>query len=137
MTLKNLQAICRQFDNVTEDIKWGKDYCFSVGGKIFLVVVPDTVLVAASFKVADELFEEMTERAGCIPAPYAARHKWVLVDNISRLKKQEWEYYIAMSCQLLAAKLPKKKNEKVFRNSAFSFTIRLHTTRYNRQKENL
>ncbi len=109
MTLETLQIICRQFDNVTEDIKWAKDYCFSVGGKMFFVVVPDSVPVSVSFKVTDELFEEMTEREGFIPAPYAARHKWVLVDNISRLKKQEWEYYIDMSYRLVATKLPKKK----------------------------
>jgi predicted DNA-binding protein (MmcQ/YjbR family) len=109
MTIENLQTICRQFANVTEDIKWGKDYCFNVCGKMFFVVVPDSVPVAASFKVEDELFEEMTEREGFSPAPYAARYKWVLVDNISRLKKQEWEHYISMSYRLVAAKLPKKK----------------------------
>jgi predicted DNA-binding protein (MmcQ/YjbR family) len=69
----------------------------------------EDVPAAASFKAEDELFEEMTERAGFIPAPYAARHKWVFVNNISRLTRQEWEQYIAMAYRLVAAKLPTKK----------------------------
>jgi predicted DNA-binding protein (MmcQ/YjbR family) len=109
MTLEILQTICRQFDNVTEDIKWEHDYCFNVGGKMFLVVAVDSVPVSASFKVEEELFEEMTEREGFKPAPYMARHKWVFVDDISRLNKKEWTHFINESYRLVAAKLPKKK----------------------------
>jgi predicted DNA-binding protein (MmcQ/YjbR family) len=109
MTLENLQIICRQLDNVTEDIKWGHDYCFNVGGKMFLVVAMDNVPVSASFKVAEEIFEEITEREGFKPAPYMARHKWVYTDDINRLNKKEWTHFIGESYRLVAAKLPKKK----------------------------
>jgi predicted DNA-binding protein (MmcQ/YjbR family) len=109
MTIETIQTICRQFDNVTEDIKWEKDYCFNTGGKMFLVLAPDTVPVSASFKVEDDIFEALTERAGFKPAPYLARHKWVFVDDISRLSKKEWTHFISESYRLVAAKLPKKK----------------------------
>jgi predicted DNA-binding protein (MmcQ/YjbR family) len=109
MTLEHLQAICRQLHDVTEDIKWEHDYCFSVGGKMFLVVVTNSVPLPASFKVDEALFEEMTEREGFKPAPYMARHKWVYLDDIGRLSKKEWTHFIHESYRLVAAKLPKKK----------------------------
>jgi predicted DNA-binding protein (MmcQ/YjbR family) len=109
MTLEHIQTICRQFDNVTEDVKWGHDYCFSTGGKMFLVVAMENVPVSASFKVAEDIFEEVTEREGFKPAPYMARHKWVLVDDTGRLSKKEWIHFISESYRLVTAKLPKKK----------------------------
>jgi len=109
MTIEDLQAICTKLGDVTEDIKWGHDLCFSIGGKMFLVTGPDNVPVSASFKATEELFNELTEREGFIPAPYLARHKWVYVDDISRLSKKEWKQYITQSYELVKAKLPKNK----------------------------
>jgi predicted DNA-binding protein (MmcQ/YjbR family) len=108
-TLEDLQAICRQLPDVTEDIKWQKDYCFCVGSKLFLVTCPDDMPVSASFKVTAEEFDELLEREGFSPAPYVAKHQWVALDNINRLNKKEWQYFINQSYQLVAAKLPKKK----------------------------
>ena len=109
MTIEDLQAICNKFGEVTEDIKWGHDLCFNIGGKMFLVTGPDNVPVSASFKATEESFNELVERDGFIPAPYLAKHKWVYVDDISRLSKKEWNQYIAQSYELVKAKLPKKK----------------------------
>jgi predicted DNA-binding protein (MmcQ/YjbR family) len=109
MTFEVLQAICRKFNQVTEDVKWEQDYCFNVCGKMFLVVGFDKVPVSASFKVEDEVFDEMTEREGFKPAPYLARRKWVYLDDIGRLGKKEWEQRIATAYGLVAAKIPKKK----------------------------
>jgi len=93
---------------VTEDIKLGEHLCFNVGGKSFVFTSPDRVPVSASFKVPDEDFEEITTREGIIPQPYIARYKWVLVDDINRLSKKEWEFYLKQSYTLIAAKLPAK-----------------------------
>jgi predicted DNA-binding protein (MmcQ/YjbR family) len=109
MTLESVQEICRQLHNVTEDIKWEHDYCFNVGGKMFLVMATNTVPLSASFKVSEEVFEEMTEKEGFKPAPYLARHKWIHVDNISRLSKKEWTHFIHEAYRLAASKLTKKK----------------------------
>jgi len=35
MNAKTLQAYCRSLPGATEDIKWGNDLVFSVGGKMF------------------------------------------------------------------------------------------------------
>jgi predicted DNA-binding protein (MmcQ/YjbR family) len=100
--------ICHQLPHVTEGIKWGNDLCFMIGGKMFCVVLLNTPF-KVSFKVAEEEFEEISNLPGIIPAPYAARHKWVLVENVKVFTKTKWEYYINQSYQLVKAKLSKKQ----------------------------
>jgi predicted DNA-binding protein (MmcQ/YjbR family) len=109
MTLEDLRNICLQLDDVTEDIKWGHDICFSIGGKMFLVTSADSTPTGASFKVPDYDFDMLTEREGFMPAPYVARYKWVYVKDIRLINKKEWEQFAKKSYQLVKAKLPKKK----------------------------
>ncbi len=108
MTIEKMQKYCLSQPGVTEDVKWGDHLCFNVGGKMFLVTSPDAVPISASFKATDILFEELPEREGVIPAPYMARHKWLLVDDISRFSETEWKQFIKMSYDLVFAKLPAK-----------------------------
>ena len=61
-----------------------------------------------SFKVKDELFRELTQREGIIPAPYTARDMWVFVLDFNWLTDEEWERLILDSYELLKEKLPKK-----------------------------
>jgi predicted DNA-binding protein (MmcQ/YjbR family) len=109
MTLEGFREICGKLDGVTEDVKWETDYCFCVGGKMFLVACPEERPIPASFKVNEAVFDELLLREGFKPAPYLAKHKWVAVDDIARLNKKEWEGFIAQSYRLVAAKLPKRK----------------------------
>lgn len=109
MTLEAIQQICESFPDVTNDIKWENHLCFNVGGKMFLITSPDDSPVTASFKTSEEKFNELTERDGCKPAPYLAKHKWIYVDNISRLNSREWKELLQLSYELVKAKLPKKK----------------------------
>lgn len=109
MTLEGFRAICSKLNGVTEDVKWETDYCFCVGGKMFLIACPEERPVPAAFKVTEDEFEELITREGFTPAPYLARHKWVSIDDINRLGNKEWEAFIAQSYSMVAAKLPKKK----------------------------
>lgn len=108
MTIEELQELCGQLPGVTEDIKWEQDLCFCVGGKMFLVLGLGQVPVTASFKVSPEEFAEMTTRTGFAPAPYLARHHWVLAENIGNLRREEWKNNIGQSYRLVASRLPKK-----------------------------
>jgi predicted DNA-binding protein (MmcQ/YjbR family) len=108
MNLEALQALCMSFPKATQDIKWEHDLCLNIGGKMFLVTGPENVPVSASFKATDEDFELLIAREGFIPAPYLARHKWVHVDDLQRLSKQEWEHFAQQAYTLVKAKLPKK-----------------------------
>jgi len=108
MNVENLQSICKKLKAVTEDVKWGNDLVFSVGGKMFCVVGLEQSPATASFKVKDEEFDEMCSRDGFKPAPYMAKYKWVWMDNINRLNKKEWEQFTRQSYDLVKAKLPQK-----------------------------
>ena len=108
MNIEDIQKICASLPAVTEDIKWEHDLVFSIGAKMFCVVGLDQQPTSASFKVSDESFDEMSIREGFKPAPYMARHKWIWVDDINRMKKKEWEKYISLSYELVKEKLPAK-----------------------------
>lgn len=111
MTLEGIQQICRKLGEVTEDIKWGDHVCFNVGGKMFLVTAPDQSPVTASFKSSDEKFEELSEKEGCKPAPYLAKHKWVYVDDINRFSTKEWKEILELAYTIVKAKSAKKKKK--------------------------
>lgn len=111
MTVEDIQQICNSLPAVTEDIKWGNDLVFSVGGKMFCVAGLNQSPVSASFKVTDEEFEEMCVRPGFKPAPYVAKYKWVWVEDINRMKKAEWKQFLKQSYELVKEKLPAKQKK--------------------------
>ncbi len=108
MTVEDVQSLCRALPGVTEDIKWGHDLVFSVGGKMFCVVGLDQSPTTASFKVTDDEFDEMSSRPGFKPAPYVAKYKWVWIEDIKKMKKTEWKHYVKQSYELVRDKLPAK-----------------------------
>jgi len=107
MNIESLREFCLSLPHATEDVKWGADICFSIGGKMFCVS-GFSQPIHVSLKVSDEEFEEMSSRRGIIPAPYVARYKWVLISEDAGLTVKQWNYYIAQSYELVKSKLPKK-----------------------------
>jgi len=113
MALDAVRAFCRALPGATEDVKWGNDLAFSVGGKMFAVVClepPHQI----SFKCAPEPFAELIEREGIIPAPYLARAMWVQEQELGEaLERREREELLATAYELVRAKLPKKLRTQV------------------------
>jgi len=108
MTIETVRSICRALPKVTEDIKWGSDLCFSVGGKMFAVVNVEPPHSIA-FKCTPETFSELIERPGLIPAPYMARNMWVQEQELGEaLNRRELEKLVKASYDLVVAKLPKR-----------------------------
>ena len=107
MNIDKLREYCLSLPAVTEDVKWGHDLCFSIAGKMFCVAALEGRL-SVSFKVKDDEFDELSNSPGMRPAPYVARYKWVLVEEVNALSRKEWEHYIKQSYDLVRAKLPKK-----------------------------
>jgi predicted DNA-binding protein (MmcQ/YjbR family) len=109
MTLDTVRSICRALPDVTEDIKWGHDLCFCVCGRMFTVVnleAPHSI----AFKCTPEMFGELIERPGIIPAPYMARNMWVQERELGEvLERRELEPLIRTSYELVVAKLPRTK----------------------------
>jgi predicted DNA-binding protein (MmcQ/YjbR family) len=113
MTLETLRQLCRALPEVTEDVKWGNDLCFSVGKKMFTVVNLEPPHQIA-FKCTPESFGELTEREGIIPAPYMARNLWVMEQELgAALERSELESLIRTSYDLVVAKLPKSRRPGV------------------------
>lgn len=107
MNAAGLEKLCLPLKGTTTDVKWGADLCYSVGKKMYCVTGLDGPF-SASFKTTPELFGELTERAGIEPAPYVAKHHWVLVTKPSALSAAEWRRFVEMSYQLVRDKLPAK-----------------------------
>jgi predicted DNA-binding protein (MmcQ/YjbR family) len=112
MNIDFVQQFCSSLKGVTEDVKWDNDLCFSVGGKMFCVTSMDPPFKVA-FKVPDDIFDELSQEDGFIPAPYMARAKWVLVTKPGLLKKKDWENYIRGSYDLITAKLTNKLKKEL------------------------
>ena len=112
--MKDLQALCRALPGVTEDIKWGADLVFMVGGKMFAVFpLGDDADTGFAFKVEPPVFQVLTKRKGIIPAPYMARASWIKVAPRA-LPKKEVTHLLRESWRLVASKLPKKQREPLF-----------------------
>src|ERR671935_2203836 len=112
MTLETLRTICRAMPDVTEDIKWGADLVFSVGGRMFCVVNTDPPH-QMSFKCTPDAFGELVERPGLKPAPYLARAMWVQEESLGEtLERAELERLLRTSYELVRAKAPKAKLSK-------------------------
>jgi predicted DNA-binding protein (MmcQ/YjbR family) len=109
VTLDGVRRLCRSFPDVSEDVKWGNDLVFTVGGKMFCVVCLDPPHQVA-FKTTPERFAELTERPGIIPAPYMARAMWVQETALGEtLGRRELEDLVRGAYALVHAKLPKRK----------------------------
>jgi predicted DNA-binding protein (MmcQ/YjbR family) len=113
MTLQRIREICLALPDATEQIQWGKDLVFKIGGKMFCVACTKPVeppKVAMSFKCDDETFAELIERAGVIPAPYMAKHKWVALEQYDTIDMNQLRPLLTRAFEIVSAKLPKKKN---------------------------
>jgi predicted DNA-binding protein (MmcQ/YjbR family) len=105
--------LCRSFPGCTEDIKWGADLVFSVGGKMFAVTRNEPPVHGMSFKADNDRFLELTDRPGIIPAPYLARAKWIYVNEDAALTDAEAAELLRRSYELVFAKLTKKLQQEI------------------------
>jgi predicted DNA-binding protein (MmcQ/YjbR family) len=112
MNIEDIRAFCLSLPHVTEDVKWGHDLCFSIGGKIFCITSLDGPL-SYSFKAKDEEFDRLAAHPGLMPAPYLARYKWIHVKNDSALSLSEAQRYIQQSYRLVLDKLPGKLKKQL------------------------
>jgi predicted DNA-binding protein (MmcQ/YjbR family) len=108
------RRLAASLQGATEDIKWGADLVFSVGGKMFCVfLMREGVTCTCSFKVDDERFLELTGVPGVKPAPYLARARWVQVEEGHALTATDLDLLIRRSHALVAAKLTKTLQRQI------------------------
>jgi predicted DNA-binding protein (MmcQ/YjbR family) len=110
MNVDAIREFCLAFPESTENLQWGDELCFKVGGKIFLMLGLDNPRLC--FKCTPEVFAELIEREDIRPAPYVGRYKWVMLDRIDAAPWDELQELIAQSYAMVAAKAQKKKVAK-------------------------
>lgn len=113
MDIEWVRGHCLSLPYTTEQVQWGDDLVFKVGGKMFAVAPLEPRDLWLSFKCGEEEFSELIERAGIIPAPYLARAKWVALESDDALSRGEIERLLRAAHDLVFAKLPKKLQEKL------------------------
>ena len=107
MDIETVRQFCLSLPSATEDVKWGNDLCFSIGGKLFCVCdLAGTPTV--TIKVSDADFNELCETENIDPAKYTGRYGHVTVSDFSRFTEAEWRTRIKESYEFTLAKLPKK-----------------------------
>ena len=107
MNMEDIRTYCLSLPGTTEDVKWGNDLCFSIGGKMYCVAGL-TGPVTVSFKVCKEDFDEVSRSDGFSPAPYVARYSWVLLEKPEKVSRKELQGYIKQSYTLIKERLSKK-----------------------------
>src|SRR6516225_8398362 len=113
MNIDQLRQLCLSFPGATEQIQWGDDLLFKVGGKMFVVIPLEPARVWLTLKADPEEFAELTERPGIIPAPYLARAKWIAIESRDALTPSELTPLLRASYDLVVAKLPRKARESL------------------------
>jgi predicted DNA-binding protein (MmcQ/YjbR family) len=108
MNVDWLREVCLAFPGATEQIQWGNDLLFKVGGKMFAATPLEPAPVCLSFKASPENFPELTERPNIIPAPYLARAQWVALQSRDAVPLDELAQLLWESYDLVVARLPKK-----------------------------
>ena len=111
VTLPRLRQLCLSFPGATEQIQWGADLVFKVGGKMFCVACTEVAPNVMSFKCDDESFAELCEREGVIPAPYLARAKWVALERWDSIGDRALAALVERSYSIVKDKLPRKAQE--------------------------
>lgn len=113
MNIEQLRKFCLALPGTTEDIKWGNDLCFSVGGKMFTVTAADSSDGGISLKTTPEKFAGLTERQGIIPAHYVARYHWVTIEDLSAVTQSELKDLIRESYKMVFDKLPARVRKTI------------------------
>jgi predicted DNA-binding protein (MmcQ/YjbR family) len=109
MSVESIRRFCLSFPRVTENLQWGDDLCFKVGGKIFALLSLGSVPQRLMFKCTPETFAELVEHEDIIPAPYVGRYKWVSLERLDVLPWIETKDLIEQSYQMVAAKATRRQ----------------------------
>jgi len=106
MKVDAIREFCLAFPGARENLQWGDDLCFKVGGKIFVILGLDHPRLC--FKCTPESFAELTEREDIRPAPYVGRYKWVMLYRLDAVRWDELQELIRTSYEMVAAKAGKR-----------------------------
>jgi predicted DNA-binding protein (MmcQ/YjbR family) len=109
MNLSRFRELCLALPGVTEQLQWGDDAVFKVGGRMFSVAATSRKpRYVCSFKADPDTFAELCERIGLAPAPYLARAQWVAAEEWDALSDAEYGVLLPKAYDIIKAKLPRR-----------------------------
>lgn len=110
-----VRQICGSLPHTTERVRWEHNLLFCVGDKMYCVanLEPGNGPSQVTFKSTPEMFAELVEREGMIPAPYMARNYWVTVTNVDLFRQSELNQHIRASYLMVVAGLPKRSQARL------------------------
>ena len=111
MTKDELHAAAMALPGATMNVQWGDDRMYKVAGKIFAGT--DGASSNLSLKVTEIAYEALTETGRARPAPYMARAKWVMFDDLASLDDAEVANWLKTSHELVVAKLTRKQRTEL------------------------
>ena len=85
MSVESIRHFCLGLPQATENLQWGDDLCFKVGGKIFALLSLSSMPQRLMFKCTPEKFAELVEQEGIVPARDVGRYKWVSLERLDVL----------------------------------------------------
>ena len=106
MTREELHAAAMALPGAAMNVQWGDDCIYKVGGKMFAGT--DGGYSNLSFKATEIAFEALTATGRARPAPYLARAKWVMFDDLAALDAAEVADWLQTSHAMVAATLTRK-----------------------------
>jgi predicted DNA-binding protein (MmcQ/YjbR family) len=104
MNADSIRKYCLSFPHAAENLQWGDDLCFKVGGKIFAILSLDSVPQKMCFKCTPQSFAELCEMEDIKPAPYVGRYKWVMLDRLDALRDAGLRDLIQQSYEMVVKK---------------------------------
>ncbi len=114
VTFETVQRFCLELPGTTEDLKWGCNLVFSVGEKMYAVwSVEKDASTRISFKADPELYQQLIQQDGVIPAPYLARAQWVAFTRLDALPEDSFWPLLRDAYQIIFNKLSKKKQRAI------------------------
>jgi len=111
VNIDTLRKHCLSFPDATENVQWGADLVFKIGGKMFTVACLEPGETKVSFKCTPEEFAELVEQDGIKPADYVARYHWVTLLRWDALPDREVRRLVQDSYEMVRAKLPKSRTK--------------------------
>jgi predicted DNA-binding protein (MmcQ/YjbR family) len=108
MDIDWIRQYCLALPHTTEEVQWGDDLVFKIGGKMYAVVALEPGGQWLGFKCSPEDFTELIERPGIIPAPYLARAHWVSLETSEAFPRTEVERLLSQAYALTFAKGTKR-----------------------------
>lgn len=118
--LEWVRQFCLSLPHTTEKVRWEHNLLFCIGERMYCVanLEPGMGPSKITFKCTPEIFAELVEVEGMIPAPYSARNHWVSVTDLEPFRQSELKEHIHNSYRLVLARLPKKTQARLTANSA-------------------